>query len=77
MLEHNQKKSVRLVVSRNRLRIEADLSVDWRRAGIYSLIVACVLLLVASTLSEGVRNILIEILLNLLQVQVVWKIRVP
>jgi hypothetical protein len=66
MLERKNK-GIRLELKGNKLIIDGEVKINLRRVCLFIIILVCVILVIASSMSEGIRNILLEALLNLLQ----------
>lgn len=68
-------RGLRLELKGNKLIIDGEVRVNLKKVLLFLLIVLCVLLLIGSTLSESIRNAVLEALLSLLQLMLVQKLK--
>lgn len=68
-------RGLRLELKGNKLIIDGEVRVNLKKVFLFLLIVLCVLLLIGSTLSESIRNAVLEALLSLLQLMLVQKLK--
>lgn len=72
-MQDKKRRGVRLELSGNKLIVDAEITINWRKICITATIILVVILIAASSLNSDVRNILLEALLNSLQLSFLQK----
>ena len=66
-MQERKKKGVRLELTKNKLIIDGEITINWRKIYIFVTFILIVILIVASSINADIRNMLLEILIGTLQ----------